>query len=185
MNARAASANRVATSYSVSPSLQERVGDQAPIGRGELGHGHPQQPGDLEDALLRDAGVAQLAHALRGLDVALGVDGGVVAGGGQPERPPLAPQEVLVDPGPLGDLGGGQTLLTARETRSTGSSTSRSSSTALRSSSSGDPVVGELREQAQAVLARLPLQTLEQPLGLEVDRGHLGAHSAWPRALAS
>ena len=45
MSARAASAKRCATSYSVSPSAHERVGDRRRFGRGELRHRHPQQRG--------------------------------------------------------------------------------------------------------------------------------------------
>ena len=113
MNARAASAKRRDLVLGVA-LVHEGVGDQATARRGELRHRHPQQPADLEDAVVRDPAVAELAHALGRLDVELGVHRGVV-GRRHPERPPLAAQELLVDPRPLGDLGGGEPLLPAAE----------------------------------------------------------------------
>ena len=58
-------------------------------------------------------------------------------------------------------------------TRSTGSSASRSSSTARAQLLERDAVVGELGEQAQASLALLAVEAVEQALGLEVDLAHL------------
>ena len=161
---------------------QEGVGDQAPVGRRELRHRHPEQPGDLEDAVVGNAGVAQLPHAAsRPRRRARCRRRASSPAAARPRDRHWRSQELLVDPGPLGDLAPRSGAPRRRaSTRSTGSSASRSSSTALRSSSSETPSSASSREQPQAGLARLALETVEQPLGLEVDLGHLGAHSAWP-----
>ena len=129
--------------------------------------------------------LAEPANALGRLDVELGVHRGVVARRRHPERPPLAAQELLVDPRPLGDLGGREPLLAAPEHplhRQQRQAVLRDRGAQLVE---GDAVVGELGEQPQPRLPRLALQPVEQPLRLEVDLSHRRAHSDWPSRCAS
>ena len=147
----------------------ERLADHAPVGRRELRHRQPEQPSDLEDALVGDAGGADRRQPLRRLDVALGVDG---------SRRRQAPSRALATaargtprsiPAALGDLGGRQSLPVSREDEVDRDQREAAVGDRAAELVEGDAALVEVGEQLQPAVALLALEPVEQALVLEVD----------------
>ena len=93
------SANRSADVVLGVALAQERLGDQAAVRRRELRHRHPEQPGDLEHALLGQPGVEQRRDPLAPPPGrARCRRASSSSASGEPERAPLPREELESSP---------------------------------------------------------------------------------------
>ncbi len=152
------------------PGLHQALPRQRARRSGDLRHRHPHDPGDLEQALVGQPDVAKLVDSLGGVEVGVGELRRVRVRGRQPERLALADQELDLDPGLLGHLVGRVARPVALEQALGGQQGEAVLLDGVTQLVERDAVLGELAEQLAARLPGLAARSLEQPLGLEVDR---------------
>jgi hypothetical protein len=152
------------------PGPQKGLADHRSDRLGGAGHALTEDAGDLDHAVVGEAGVVKFLDQLSRLDVVVVVARLVVVDSSQPESETMAAEQVGIELGALGHLGEGVLAVTA-EYALQGKK---------RQAVFGDgrlelldvyPGIEELLEQLDAGLACLVvLEVLEQALRLEVDR---------------
>ena len=152
------------------PSFERGLGDQRATCRRHLRQRQADDTRDLQDALVRQSRLSQGGHSLRRLQVLVRERLLVRAGVREAEREPVATQQIRVHPGPLGHLRGGVAPPLGLEHALDG----KQGQTVLLDRAAKllerDTVGGQLLEQLPPGLASLPARSLQQALGLEVDR---------------
>ena len=155
------------------PLSQHGLADNGPIRGGELGGREAHDARRVVDLVRGEPRVEDAAQPAGGVEIVLGVGRLVGIGSGQAESLTLAPQELEVDPGELGDLPGRIAPPATLEQALDG----EQRQPVLRDRSAEllqpDSIGGQLREQLEPCLAIPPPGSLEQALGFEVDR-HAG-----------
>ena len=152
------------------PRLHQRAHDQLAVGLGDPRRPHPDRPRDLQQPVLGQAGVAERFHPLRRAEVGVGQAALVRVGVGDAQRRRRPLQEVEVDLGDLGDLPRRVARAVAGQGplgRQQGEASRLDRLPQLRQRHAFGR---ESLEQLAPGLPRLPLDSLEQALRLEVDR---------------
>ena len=149
--------------------LHQGADDQLAVSLGDPRRRHADRPRNLDDTLLGQAGVAERLDSPRLLQLGLGQRALVGVRIGDAERCRGSLQQVQVDAGELGDLA----RRVARAVAGQGALHRQQGEAPpvdrLAQLLERDAFAGEALEQLPPCLARLALDSVEQPLRLEID----------------
>ncbi len=156
----------------VEARLGEHLADEVAVGVGEVRHRDADDPRGLQQPVLRQARVEKRLRPLGGLDVSLAEDPIVVLRDRRSERLQQAGEEFGLEARFLSYLRRAVAMRVLLEHPLDRQQHEPVLLDRLLQLLERNALVGELLQQRQPRLARLPLQVAEQALGLEIDLGH-------------